>query len=234
MLEKLGQELVLSSLDHKKILRSLSIPHNADSPDQERELFLPLQEQILRCEAEILRCISPKAVFRILPVKDLGDLIIGNDIRRLLDGCDEAILMALTLGGELERKLMREEVVNMSDAYVLDICASQAVEEAADLFENRLRQKFLSDGKYLTNRYSPGYGDYPLSVQKLFLEYLNAQRSIGLTLTKTDLMVPRKSITAVLGVSDKPGSAVLGGCSHCPLLTKCSFLEHGERCFTSS
>ena len=103
--------------------------------------------------------------------------------------------------------------------------------EAADLYERRLSEEVRLAGKYLTNRYSPGYGDLPLEVQKPLLEYLNAGRAIGLTLTATNLMVPRKSVTAILGISDRPRPLVLGGCSHCPLLTKCSWRERGERCY---
>ena len=215
---------VLSSLDHNRILRALQIPGQGPVPDQ-------LDSQISLCESEVLSCAQPRAVIRILPASEIRPLLRGNDIHRLLEGCQETVLMALTLGSELEKRLMREEVTNMSNAYVLDVCASQAVEEAADDLEQKLREKIRIDGKYLTNRYSPGYGDFPLEVQKTLLDYLNAARAIGLTLTPTNLMVPRKSITAVLGISDEPKPDVYGGCAHCPLLTKCSWREHGERCY---
>lgn len=230
MLKEAGQNIVLSSLDHGKILRSLGIFRANVLKDPEANARL--QNQILECETEVLRIASPKAVLRVLPVEDVLPVFPGKDIARLLDGCIEAVLMALTLGIGLEKRLMREEVSNMSNAYMLDVCASQAVEEAADLLEKRIRSQVRSENRFLTNRYSPGYGDFPLKIQRLLLNYLNAERAIGLTLTPTNLMVPRKSVTAVMGISDLPRPDVYGSCTHCPLLSKCSFREHGERCYS--
>ena len=150
---------------------------------------------------------------------------------RILDGCSEVVLMALTLGAELERVLMRQEVTDMSDALVLDICASVGVEAAADDFEKQLSAELLADGKYLTNRFSPGYGDLPLSHQRPVLELLNASRAAGITLTPSQLMVPRKSVTAILGICDHMKEKTLGGCSLCPLKTKCSYRSHNLRCY---
>ena len=217
---------VLSSLNREKILRALQIPAQNPLSDQ-------LNEQISRCEEEVLRCALVRFTIRILPVEEIRPILLGNDILRLLDGCQEAVLMALTLGTALEKLLMREEVTNMSDAYVLDILASLAVEEAADDLERQIKEKVRSEGKYLTNRYSPGYGDFPIEVQRQLLDYLNAGRAIGLTLTPTNLMVPRKSITAVLGISSVPKPDIYGNCIHCPLQTKCTWAERGERCYQS-
>ncbi len=218
----------LSSLDHTNILRSLGV----QPEDRESQSLRQLERQISQCEEKILQVSSPRVVYRILPTGQMPPgLLRGSDIRRLLDGCDEAVLMALTLGADLEKLLIREEVTNMSDAFVLDACASEAVEEAADDFENKLREEMHGSGKYLTNRFSPGYGDYPISVQRQLLECLNALRAIGLTLTPTDLMVPRKSITAILGISCKAKPDVLGGCGQCPIREKCSYRAHGKRCW---
>ena len=231
MFEEPGRAFALPSLDHQKILRALRIPDRMESSGQDAELYSRLDRQIRLCEEEVLSCITPRAVYRILSVEEITPILSGQDVRRLLEGCDEAVLMALTLGTALERRLMREEVTNMAGAYLLDICASQAVEEAANLYEEKLRNEIRCAGKYLTNRFSPGYGDLPLQVQRSLLEYLNAGRAIGLTLTPTNLMVPRKSITAILGISNRPKPDVLGGCTHCPLLEKCSWRQHNERCY---
>ena len=155
----------------------------------------------------------------------------GKDIARLLDGCSEAVFMALTLGAELERVLMKQEVTDMSDALVLDICASAAVETAADDFERKLSAELKSEDKYLTNRFSPGYGDFALSHQRPVLELLNASRAAGITLTPSQLMVPRKSVTAVMGICTDVREKVLGGCGMCPLKSRCSYRSHNLRCY---
>lgn len=223
----------LPVLDHDRIFRALRIPsgYGTFAGGQDLEMYERMEAQIARCEGKVLDASTPMAVYRVFRVDALRALLEGSDIRRLLEGCGEAVLMALTLGAQLEKALMREEVTNMSDAYILDVCASVAVEEAADDFERRLRDKLKQEGKYLTNRYSPGYGDFPIRVQRMLLDMLNAGRAIGLTLTPTDLMVPRKSITAVMGISDSPRPEVYGGCGHCPILEKCAWRSHGERCY---
>lgn len=227
---------VLKAPGRSRILRALRIPDApgslaADPFVPEQEMYARLEEQITGCVQKVLDAAVPRAVYRILSVEEIRPLLEGNDIRRLLEGCGEAVLMALTLGSQLEKVLMREEVTNMSDAYVLDVCASEAVEEAADDFELRLRKMLKAEGKYLTNRYSPGYGDLPIHTQRPLLDLLNAGRAIGLTLTPTDLMIPRKSITAIMGICDSPKPDVYGGCGHCPILEKCAWRSHGQRCY---
>lgn len=216
-----------------------------------------LDEQITRCEQTVLETARIRCVYRILPMSaialdadhstvsaapessdtdrrcdtDAAILLCGKDIARLLDGCSEVVFMALTLGAELERVLMKQEVTDMSDALVLDICASAAVEVAADDFERQLSQELRSEDKYLTNRFSPGYGDFDLSHQRPLLELLNASRAAGITLTPSQLMVPRKSVTAVMGISSNIREKVLGGCGRCPLISRCSYRSHNLRCY---
>ena len=58
----------------------------------------------------------------------------------------------------------------------------------------------LEKEKTLTNRCSPGYGDLPLSLQPHLLSALNANKLLHITLSDTLLMIPQKSITAIVGI----------------------------------
>ena len=51
-------------------------------------------------------------------------------------------------------------------------------------------------------RFSPGYGDFDISYQKNIFSCLNSEKYIGLTLTDSMLMVPSKSVTAVVGLTE--------------------------------
>ena len=51
----------------------------------------------------------------------------------------------------------------------------------------------------MTRRFSPGYGDLPLSVQPAFAQELDLE-SLGVAVTDSYLLVPQKSITALVGV----------------------------------
>ena len=47
---------------------------------------------------------------------------------------------------------------------------------------------------------APGYGDFPLVEQRTLLGLLDASRKVGVSLTDALLMVPSKSVSAVIGV----------------------------------
>ena len=102
--------------------------------------------------------------------------------------------------------------------------------EMADAAEGQLRQWAAEQGLFLTGRFSPGYGDWPISLQPLLAETLDTARQIGLYVTDTYLMTPRKSVTALLGVSDHPVRGELAGCGHCVLRARCNYRKRGITC----
>lgn len=192
-----------------------------------------LKEQIKRCEAEVLAAASPRLIWRRLPVNgaDFTALSLeGNDIGELLTGCREAVLMAVTLGQGIDRLLAKNSVSNMADAVIMDACASAAIENAADNFEADLRREVEAEGSYLTDRFSPGYGDLTLSAQKKLCAALDTERKIGLSLSPSLLMIPGKSVTAVLGISDTPKSLRKKGCESCSLFRSCMYRKEGRNC----
>ena len=110
------------------------------------------------------------------------------------------VLMAVTLGHESERSLKRAVAVNPTDGLLLDAMASSMVEDAADSLQALIRSSAAEQGLYAGNRFSPGYGDLPLDVQPRFLDALGAGKLLGISVTDGNLMIPSKSITAVIGL----------------------------------
>ena len=88
----------------------------------------------------------------------------------------------------------------MTKAFVLDAACVDYIEKICDLAEVDMATQFTD--RVLNRRFSPGYGDLSLEVQPQFLKTLGADRQLGLTLTEIYLMIPRKSITAILGLFD--------------------------------
>ena len=111
-----------------------------------------------------------------------------------------------------------------------DALGSALAEQAADAAEAELRQWAAKEGKYLTGRFSPGYGDWDIAVQPLVANALDTVRRAGLCVTDTNLMTPRKSVTAILGVSGHPVKGKLAGCGHCVLRTRCEYRKRGKTC----
>ena len=192
-------------------------------------------------EAESL--ISPRGTAGVYPVlmKEEGIalegtalLLPGRDIREHLAGAEKVLLMAVTLGAEPERRLLlREKRKEMSRAVVLDAAFSALAEAAADEYEKKLVEKAEKEG-YVTNwRFSPGYGDFPLELQKGIAEVLRLSRTIGVTVTEESLLIPRKTITAVIGLFSPAGKRAGKklGCGICPLKGDCEFRRWGRSCW---
>ena len=173
---------------------------------------------------------APRAVWLRAPVGALGDLWQGSDIQRHLAGCTEAVLLAVTLGPGADAQIRRAGVGDVAAGAASDALASVLAEQAADAAEARLRALAASEGMYLTGRYSPGYGDWPIGVQPRIAALLDTPRRIGLCVTGTCLMLPRKSITAALGLSRTPVTGRRAGCAHCALRDKCEYRKRGETC----
>lgn len=198
-----------------------------------REYPEDLEKQIERCEGEVIAAAAPRLVWRKLSVDGADFLALaleGKDIRELLEGCHEAVLMAVTLGQEIDRLLKRKSVSNMADAVIMDACASAAIENMADNFEFDLRKEVEAGGAYLTDRFSPGYGDLPLSAQKKLCAALDTERKIGLSLSPSFLMIPGKSVTAVMGISGTKKARRKRVCEKCSLFMHCSFRKEGRSC----
>lgn len=186
---------------------------------------------------DLEQTVTPRWVYRKFPLQGMllegtGQTLQGQDIAAHLAGCDACILLALTLGTEAEQLMRAAETNNMARAVLLDMGASVLVEQYADLAQATLQAELAAQGLFATGRFSPGYGDFPLAIQPDFLRLLDAPRAIGLTTNQNCLLLPRKSITAVMGVASHPVQGRLAGCAHCALQDKCEFRKEGKTCGT--
>ena len=127
-------------------------------------------------------------------------------------------------------QVRRAGVGDVAAQAAADALASALTEQVCDAAESRLRALAAAEGLYLTGRFSPGYGDWPIAVQPRLAELLDAARRIGLCVTDTCLMLPRKSVTAVLGLSAAPVTGARAGCGSCALRDKCEYRKRGETC----
>ena len=230
-----AETVELTYLDKEQVYRWVG--YRADS----HTVTQSLDEMVEDCIREVLETARPRAVFSpLLPIEGgnggysaAGLPLTGQDMAKHLEHCQQVLLLAVTLGAQLDMLIRRTEAVDMARAVVLDSAANVAVEEAAQQAEDEMRRELAASGQYLTGRYSPGYGDYPISVQKELLRLTDAGRRIGLSVTPSHIMTPRKSITAVLGVADIPVKGHLAGCGHCVLKKTCLFRKRGTSCVVS-
>ncbi len=161
-----------------------------------------------------------------------GLVLEGFDIVRHLNGAQEAVLLACTLGEACERGLRRRKATSPADALMYDAAASALVEAVANETESAAVEEAMARGLRTNFRFSPGYGDFPLQVQRAFLDVLDAPRRIGLSATPDCLLVPTKSVTAVIGLfrGHPPNDSVRSACSICTLRENCALRAQGRTC----
>lgn len=186
---------------------------------------------------KLTAAVQPKYIYRVyslqktpagilLPEADL--LLPGADAAKMLAQCDQAVLLSCTLGAQFEALLRAEQARDMSKAVILDACGSAWVEAGCDQAEQELASRL--PGRYRTDRFSPGYGDLPLSLQPKLCAALDAQRRLGLHVTEHFLMNPSKSVTAIIGLSDRPQMARIRGCAYCSMRESCTLRKGGKHC----
>ena len=217
----------LTGIDRGQVLRYLGCRGAYDET---------LEEELLRWSETLRAEAEPRAVWKLFPL--LPDFSLagacfrleGESVRALLKDCDQVILMAATLGNSVERLIRRTQAVDMAGALILDACGSAAIENVCDNLCADLAAGFAP--RYLTDRFSPGYGDMPLSQQRELFAALDVTRRIGVTLTDSGLMLPQKSVTALIGVSDRPQTMRPRGCAACGLHDTCAYRKDGKHCGT--
>lgn len=172
-----------------------------------------------QCQRELAQAVTPRHLGRRLPLT----LFQGQsrDLDHHLRHCREGILYAVTLGPEADRLLRRWSAQSMAKAAVGQAVCAAWLDDLCAAYCATLEQD-LAPGEYLTPPYSPGYGDWDLGAQPLVLDLLQAPKRLGLTLTAGGMLVPEKSVTALVGISDRKEEACRQKCMRCTK-TDCHF-----------
>lgn len=221
-------DIVLSQLNTDEVLRYMGCP-----PEQADAATKRLAED---CAQEMLTLIRPRWTYRADSVHAAPDgarlgcglLLPGEDIRRHLQGCEQITLFAVTLSAAADLAIRRAESRDLARALCLDCCATAGVEQACDQIETQLHAIY-PDWSF-TSRFSPGYGDLPLSLQDRLLELLDAPRRIGLCANDHHILTPRKSVTALIGMTRDKAAVRPRRCEDCPAADGCQYRKAGGHC----
>ncbi len=187
-------------LNRNETLRYLGM--SAAEPD---ELFLSRLEVV---EEAILAAARPNACWLLVPVEVketsclVGNLnVLSRDLAKMLGGCSRAFLFAATLGTNVDALLRRYGQIAPADLVMAQAVATALIETYCDSCQEEMQREV--PGEVLCPRFSPGYGDFPLAYQTDLFAALDVTKRIGVTLTTAQLMVPSKSISAILGCGHK-------------------------------
>ena len=133
-----------------------------------------------------------------------------------------AVLFGATVGLELDRLIARHSRLQPVKALTFQAIGAERVEALCDAFCADIRRQVQEQGCCTKMRFSPGYGDVPLTLQRDIFRVLDCARQIGLTLNGSLLMTPSKSVTAIVGI---------GGGQQQPDKEKCSACAKGDCTF---
>ena len=215
------------TIDISEALRYLG----ADKADEE------MRRAVEQAAGELTEKLVPRFVYKVFSAEHAGSgaflpeaglALPGKMAKTMLQCCGQAALLCCTLGAEFDRLLRMTQARDMAKAAILNACGSAYAEAGCYEAEKEIASRYPK--LYLTDRFSPGYGDLPLSVQPDFIAALDAGRRLGVTVTDSLLMLPAKTVTAVIGLSETPQPARIRGCGCCALKKNCAYRERGTHC----
>lgn len=201
------------------------------------DLDMEMDSLIDSCMDEALEISQPKYVYGVFEKKlSQGKLFLlestlelaGDDIISHLDPADHVAVMAATLGVGIDRRIKYYGKSDLTRGIILDSWATQLIEALCDQVEREIGLLAESCHMNITSRYSPGYGDLPIGIQKDIIASLNASRLIGLNVSESSILLPRKSVTAFIGISRDKTEEKKMGCKGCNLSEGCEYNWEGE------
>lgn len=209
-------------IDVREVLRYLGYSRN--KPDE------ATLELIDGCVKELQSEAQPRHTYRRfeLEVSDGGWIraggieMISHNLARNLTGCNEVIFFAATLGNAPDILMNRYSRLSISRAAVMQAVAAAATESYCNECQRAIEDSLAAEQIYVRPRFSPGYGDLPLGVQADFLRVLDARKTVGIYLSDGGVMMPEKSVTAVMGLSRENSRCHIEGCEACGK-TNCAY-----------
>ncbi len=200
----------------------------------------PFQLMLQAMESELEAAIASKSTWRVFQIVKQADqirlepgglILPGKMASTMLADCDQVILAAGTLGHGFDRQSSLFQAQNdPAKALLFDAAGSALIERVLDELEENLHALPEFQNLYFTDRFSCGYGDLPIALQKAIGQLLNLPLRCGITVLDSYMMAPTKSITALIGVSQNPQPARIRGCGYCSLNKSCTYRKKGTTC----
>ena len=167
----------------------------------EEKMLAFMEECIAECQK--LASFSYRVSYCVLPVRalneDSGEIdldlmkITSRSLAGNLSGCEEVVVLAATVGPGIDRLIRKYTKLDPVKALFMQAIGAERVETLCNLFCDSYPKK-------LRPRFSPGFGDLPLTIQPEVLSITNARKNLSITLDEGFLMSPSKSVTAFVGV----------------------------------
>ena len=198
------------------------------------EIAPDMQERINKAVDQVSAQSHPRIVTKEYPVRINGKVITiyngteevnleSEALARNLKGCCGALLLAATIGPACDMLVRRASITSAADAAIYQAAGAAAIEAFLDDMNDKIKADYEAQGLFLRPRFSPGYGDLKLDHQKDWFRLLDISKQIGVELTDSLLMVPTKSVTAIIGIGIDKAKTSCSGCSGCNKKDTCNY-----------
>jgi hypothetical protein len=182
----------LLNVDEREALRYLGVKEADES----------VLSLLQTCKNELLKLGDPRAVYALADIANDGEAVDfgfmkveSKNLAKNLEGCPQAYVFCATLGVGIDRYYERLTRVSQAKATVFSSTASSLIESFCDYLNSELAQ-----GLVTRPRFSCGYGDFCIKHQADILNALEAGKRLGVALTDNYMMVPVKTVTAIIGI----------------------------------
>lgn len=180
------KNLVLPPISVKEVLRYAASPSDSSTS-------LPKCPKVSSAV-----CYATLSVSILDEVCDFGFFKVkSKSLAKNLAGCEKVLIFAATVGIDFDREIAKYTRLSPSRALIVSAMGTERAEALCDRFVKAYEDK---NGIRLKPRFSPGYGDLPLEVQRDIFALLDPAKRAGITLGATLLMTPTKSVTAFAGI----------------------------------
>jgi hypothetical protein len=193
----------VDEIDKKETLRYLGY-YNHPTPERpsEQSLLGDMSPLFDECEREILKEQKLTACYDIYDISfgehlDLGFAKVDSKaLAKSLEGCKRIILFAATVGAGVDRLIVKYNLISPAKAVIFQAMGAALIEQWCDIIHKDFQDKLGAN----TFRFSCGYGDLPLTLQRDIFAALNVNKNIGVSLSDNCFMTPSKSVTAIIGI----------------------------------
>jgi hypothetical protein len=198
---------------------------------QRRPALVEIAEWALREGLPLLRPVVLSQEFQVQGVRH-EDLILSAQIRlksalltQHLAGARSVMVTVCTVGPQLEAITSEMMSTDPVQALALEGVGTAAVEMLATQAANRWEKHCHAAGLSASIPLSPGMVGWPVEVGQRQIFSLLDTTAIGVRLTESSMMVPRMSLSQLLGFGE--GKMLQGRtCDYCNLKETCRYQDH--------
>ncbi len=191
----------------------------------ENGLSARLQRKVGVWMERVDQVIDPRLLFSVKPIAGVSKTAVSlfdgttwrsHKLAKAFSSCKRAVVYVGTIGSKIEKEVRKlTERNRLSEAYIVESLGSVAIENMIEQFHSQYGSYLKLIRKGTTLPFSPGYCDWNVMEQKKLFSSMDSGE-IGVSLNTGGLMAPRKSISGVFGVTDRPGPTVAyNPCDHC-------------------